>query len=358
MMYLYNSKYFIYYFHTLLLLLYLHRTQAHAADYPCQYQVGDKSYDFPVLREKLRSVDLSDGSYVQFELCGAVGGSDCYDTPVCVIRSGVVVKAGSILTQNFSTYTGGVQVQYTQGSTCRGASQWRSTWMINCSDEQILDPDNVSVEVDDIQCQVTIRMNSRDGCSASQADDNANLVYPFMAGLLIFFITGCVWLIKLCLCPNPNNEQQQQSRVTTNQPSVNETSPLLSLSLPTFINEIDEKWQLEPHQTEQCTIQIDDEVNSDNNNNKPVDNNDGEGAGKDGSEEAQKVLEKMKGTLPTDKRTSIDNDPENTCKICFERRINCALVQCGHTTCATCATSLSSCPFCRKPIATRVKLYY
>ncbi|KAL6225466.1 hypothetical protein ACLB2K_004316 [Fragaria x ananassa] len=47
---------------------------------------------------------------------------------------------------------------------------------------------------------------------------------------------------------------------------------------------------------------------------------------------------------------------ESVCPICLTNPKDMAF-QCGHTTCKDCGVSLSSCPLCRQPISTRLRLY-
>lgn len=56
--------------------------------------------------------------------------------------------------------------------------------------------------------------------------------------------------------------------------------------------------------------------------------------------------------------TEVDAD-RHLCKICFESELDCALLPCSHMTCYNCATSfnLEKCPFCRKDIAQKIKLF-
>eukprot|EP00252_Welwitschia_mirabilis_P001529 TRINITY_DN11395_c0_g2_i2.p1 TRINITY_DN11395_c0_g2~~TRINITY_DN11395_c0_g2_i2.p1 ORF type:complete len:157 (-),score=29.35 TRINITY_DN11395_c0_g2_i2:51-521(-) len=47
---------------------------------------------------------------------------------------------------------------------------------------------------------------------------------------------------------------------------------------------------------------------------------------------------------------------QNPCPICLSNPRDMAF-SCGHTTCRECGDNLSTCPLCRAPITTRIKLY-
>ena len=49
----------------------------------------------------------------------------------------------------------------------------------------------------------------------------------------------------------------------------------------------------------------------------------------------------------------------NCCQICFENPKNLAFVSCGHVVCNDCGflENMNECPFCREPIAYKLRLY-
>jgi hypothetical protein len=45
------------------------------------------------------------------------------------------------------------------------------------------------------------------------------------------------------------------------------------------------------------------------------------------------------------------DSPDDTCKVCYDAKINCVLIRCGHMcTCLECSQQLEKCPICRKYI--------
>lgn len=61
----------------------------------------------------------------------------------------------------------------------------------------------------------------------------------------------------------------------------------------------------------------------------------------------QSKLDKLGGAKPLTK---------HDCVVCWERPRE-IVFQCGHQCCSTCAQSVSRCPYCRKRIVQRIKLY-
>ena len=61
-----------------------------------------------------------------------------------------------------------------------------------------------------------------------------------------------------------------------------------------------------------------------------------------------------------DGRSADDGDDDGFCVICFERRVDAVILECGHAAiCMTCAQSLrGECPVCRGTISRIVKLFY
>jgi len=53
-----------------------------------------------------------------------------------------------------------------------------------------------------------------------------------------------------------------------------------------------------------------------------------------------------------------DGDEENSCKICFENRIDCVIIPCGHISiCINCSVGLKLCPMCRQDIVQVIKTF-
>eukprot|EP01114_Cavostelium_apophysatum_P000628 TRINITY_DN10575_c0_g1_i1.p1 TRINITY_DN10575_c0_g1~~TRINITY_DN10575_c0_g1_i1.p1 ORF type:complete len:211 (+),score=31.50 TRINITY_DN10575_c0_g1_i1:112-744(+) len=65
-----------------------------------------------------------------------------------------------------------------------------------------------------------------------------------------------------------------------------------------------------------------------------------------------------KDTISSNNSVTTEENDDNFCKICFEKEINCALVECGHAAlCLDCSNGLQDCPICRQPIKKVLKLY-
>jgi len=86
-------------------------------------------------------------------------------------------------------------------------------------------------------------------------------------------------------------------------------------------------------------------------------------------EEHQQVLQKFGVqsiddlSLQSPQKESKQNKPAededlNLCKICFDKEIDCVLLNCGHfVVCRGCGQQLRHCPFCRKKIKKLQPIY-
>jgi len=53
-----------------------------------------------------------------------------------------------------------------------------------------------------------------------------------------------------------------------------------------------------------------------------------------------------------------EENESKTCKICFEKEVNCVFIPCGHVACChDCAVTMKACPFCRIQITSIVKMF-
>lgn len=52
-----------------------------------------------------------------------------------------------------------------------------------------------------------------------------------------------------------------------------------------------------------------------------------------------------------------NEEEKNICAICFEQKIEVALLNCGHTLCSSCSKNVRICPFCRSHIQKILKLH-
>ena len=54
-----------------------------------------------------------------------------------------------------------------------------------------------------------------------------------------------------------------------------------------------------------------------------------------------------------------DDEDKNSCKICFEAKIDAIVIPCGHVCiCLSCSKGLKLCPMCRNDISQVVKMYF
>jgi baculoviral IAP repeat-containing protein 7/8 len=51
-------------------------------------------------------------------------------------------------------------------------------------------------------------------------------------------------------------------------------------------------------------------------------------------------------------------DDSKMCKVCYEKPTDVALIPCGHVVCRQCAFILSDCPFCRRRVEKKLKLFF
>ena len=67
------------------------------------------------------------------------------------------------------------------------------------------------------------------------------------------------------------------------------------------------------------------------------------------------------GSAPV--KAEVDGDEKEkeedklTCKICYERPVDCTMQPCGHAACVKCVGALKDCPFCRKAVDSRSSLF-
>ena len=73
-------------------------------------------------------------------------------------------------------------------------------------------------------------------------------------------------------------------------------------------------------------------------------------------EEAMIKLEKKKAFLEKEIQSMKES---RICKICMDKKINTVLLPCGHLlSCDECAASFNICPWCRKLIDSKVRMYF
>lgn len=56
--------------------------------------------------------------------------------------------------------------------------------------------------------------------------------------------------------------------------------------------------------------------------------------------------------------SQVNSDEDNTCRICWDKPIDCVLLECGHmATCTACGKKLNECPFCRQYVVRCVHVF-
>jgi len=78
------------------------------------------------------------------------------------------------------------------------------------------------------------------------------------------------------------------------------------------------------------------------------------------SELIHKVKKFCPQVLDISTRSELFNIPENEqCIICFDRRIDCVLLECGHlAVCMSCSKNLRECPICRRMVSRVVQTFH
>lgn len=54
---------------------------------------------------------------------------------------------------------------------------------------------------------------------------------------------------------------------------------------------------------------------------------------------------------------NIEKEEKCICKICFDKKVEIAIIPCGHTFCENCIFNSKSCPMCRSDIKSKLKIF-
>jgi len=282
----------------------------------CSLSTAFYQYDIGSLYEQNFSIAY-DAGMVYFTIC-----AEYTLLPVCPASAAVClrdgndfVSGGELNTQKMSV-TGngeGIQIVYDSGSMCSYTSSWATVINIQCDSG----PTQV-LSAYDSDCTMNINILSPAACPVQK-----RWVVPVLVVCIIVLVLLAMYPLFLLF------RRLNRSRTHSITPaSPEEIIPLLSPSPSSpslFINDYI------------CTKQV------------------------DGSPPAHNMF-LLDPPSPAEAKADANHektDPENTmCKICWARSVNCALVDCGHLLCVYCAANVNTCPFCRRKVITRIKLYY
>jgi len=293
---------------------------------PCSISTTFYNYDLSSLSDHNLTVTYDAGDKmlpISFSLCSTCSAPKCPDgAAVCIASdSGVnVISGGALETQEISVADGGegIKVVYSSGSSCSFLSSWDTVINIQCD----MGTTTPIVSAYTSVCTMNINILSAAGCPVRK-----KWVLPVLVTCTFVSICFVVYLIvylfrRLLGHGTPPG-------ITPASPE--EIIPLLTPSPSTpslFINDYIYK-KLPESPTGSPKFLLD----------------------PPGSELAKSP------TSDVCNETCPDPD-KGMCKICWGQSVDCALVDCGHLMCVKCAVNVNTCPFCRRKVITRVKLYY
>eukprot|EP01112_Ceratiomyxa_fruticulosa_P016675 TRINITY_DN5080_c0_g1_i1.p1 TRINITY_DN5080_c0_g1~~TRINITY_DN5080_c0_g1_i1.p1 ORF type:complete len:314 (-),score=27.26 TRINITY_DN5080_c0_g1_i1:62-1003(-) len=236
---------------------------------------------------------------------------------VCwTMNNGTSISLANLFTTSLS---GGLSAnpivaQYV-GQTCRDSLQYTTTLYLYCNEETF---EITSIIFDQSQCQMYIYIQTSHACElaySSNSDDDPMGMDPFLfvSGVFLMLLIVICCLVCCCIVKKRN----------TNRPF----SSLPSPSLPPYLTSAPSTTITEytPIKHEIIDSKLDrNSINSD------VEN----------------------PNLDT------SSDDTNICKICFENKNDCVMIECGHLSCLQCASKMPKCAFCRSKIVKIIKIYH
>jgi len=295
---------------------------------PCSISTTFYNYDLSSLSNQNLTVTYESGDKVlpiYLTLCSSCSIPKCPDgSAVCISSDSDtnIISGGAVATQELSIVGGGdaIKVVYSSGSSCSFLSSWDSVINIQC--DMGTSTPIASAYVSD--CTMNINILSPAGCPIRKS-----WVIPVLVTCAVVTVSFVIYLIVCIL--RRLLRPRTPSGITPASPE--EILPLLTPSPKTpslFINDYIHKKQPDASPTGYSPKFL--------------------------LDPSPPELGKSP-TSDTCSDTCLDPD-KGICKICWVQLVDCALVDCGHLMCVKCAANVTTCPFCRRKVITRVKLYY
>lgn len=293
---------------------------------PCSISTTFYNYDLSSLSQQNLTVTYDAGDKmlpIYFSVCSTCSAPKCpYGAAVCIYTDSDVISGGAKETQELSVSDGGegIKAVYSSGSSCSFLSSWETVINVQCD----MGTTTPIISAYTTVCTMNINILSPAGCPVRK-----NWVLPVLVICTILSLCFAIYLVIYLL--RRLLRRGTPSGITPMSPE--EVLPLLTPSPTTpslFINDyIHKKLPDSPAGSPKFSL------------------------------ESPPNSPELAKSPTTDSCVNETPDPDKgTCKICWIQSVDCALVDCGHLMCVKCAANVNTCPFCRRKVITRVKLYY
>jgi len=293
---------------------------------PCSISTTFYNYDLSPLSEQNLTVTYANADKmlpVSFSLCSSCSAPKCPDgAAVCISSDTNVLSGGALETQELSVTDGGegIKVVYSSGSACSFLSSWDTVINIQCD----MGTTTPIVSAYTAVCTMNINILSAAGCPTRK-----KWVLPVL--VVCSFVAICLVVYPIVHLLRRLLNRGTPGGITPASPE--EILPLLAPSPTTpslFINDYIQYKKLPESPTGSPKFSLD-----------------------------PPTPELAKSPTSDVCTETCPPDPDKgMCKICWVQSVDCALVDCGHLMCVKCAVNVNTCPFCRRKVITRVKLYY
>jgi hypothetical protein len=268
---------------------------------------------------------------IYFTICSAYNYTGCPEgSPICITTGSGVDSGGMLDTQELVISNGGdaIQLFYRSGSPCSYMSVWETLISIQCGSGSLGEGTTQVLVANNLDCTLNITMVSPAACPVLKKWVLPVFVICIFIGVMFVLYLLVVFFRRLNRPRTPTGITPASPEEVLHLLSPRPSSPSLFINDYIFTKgeegsslspALGKKFLLDPPSPELATTRL------------PNEN-----------------LE-----------TNTNVDPEKgMCKICWAQPVDCALVDCGHMLCVNCAANVMNCPFCRRKVITRVKLYY